>query len=208
MNFNDACRAVCEGRISFAQFAILTRSLWGYLAERMMRRWPPGPGVAIDDVTQDLLVAAWESFGRYDARRGVAVNKYVLFNAIDRAKKQLHRSRGAGQARDHGASRVPLPGRNWSVEDDRVVLGKAAKVVEIESLLDHKRTLEQYMAGLTREDRVVVEALVAAGSCGAAAVLIYNRYQDRLRLRLGSDEAAERYVVRVVERLGGKPPVA
>ena len=204
MTFNDACRAVSTGSISFAQFATITRSLWVYLANRMLKRWPPGPGVSVDDVTQDLLLSAWEAFGHYDQSRGVAVNRYVLFNAIDKAKKSLHRARGAGQERDHGRSRVPMPGRQSSIEDDSAMLGRAAKLIEIETLLDHKRALNQYMEGLSRDDRVVVEALVASGSCASAAILIYNRYQLRLRLRLGSDEAAHRYVVRVVERLGTK----
>lgn len=98
--------ALREGEISFASAVQATRKTWRGLAERLFYRWTLPSSIAIEDVEQELHLAMWEHVGKWDPKRGVGIGRYVIFNAMARAAKILHRERRAKGRK--GPSRHPI----------------------------------------------------------------------------------------------------
>jgi hypothetical protein len=105
-----------RGEISFDRLVAQTRADWRRLAEYVHRRWPLPPSISPDDVEQELLLGAWEAVGKWDPERGVALQSYVIWNAIARAQKWLHKQRRAGKRYGAAPSRHDLPLSTFSAE--------------------------------------------------------------------------------------------
>lgn len=88
-------KALHEGKMSFSAFARLTRRDWERLADALMQRWWPGPEVDREDVIQELLLAASVAIKKFEPGRS-DLHGYIVFNAMDKAKKWLVRCRGLG----------------------------------------------------------------------------------------------------------------
>src|SRR5689334_18110604 len=87
---------VRRGQQSFDAFAKETWSDWERLAQYLLRRWRVPAAVELDDVRSELLLAAWRAISKYDpARGGMTLDKFVVWCAISRAKRWIHRQRRA-----------------------------------------------------------------------------------------------------------------
>ena len=181
-----------RGRITFSQFAADTSKLWRVLAARLLNRWRPGHGVDEVDVEQELLVHAWLFVGRWDPQRGVRLDRYVLFNSIDKARKWLDRQRGRSK---QGVSRDPTLGVFDSVERDNPL----SYLIDIEELIYGADRAQRLLDSLDERQRIVAEALLTTRSAEAAALRIYEDAERRRELRLGSEQAARRMVRRVAK---------
>lgn len=91
--------AVFEGRVSFE--ALVEKEDWGRLAGDLLNRWPAPGWVDKEDVVQELLIGAYEKIWEFQPDRGVKIGRYVVWNAVDKAKKKIHKWRGA---KLHGSS--------------------------------------------------------------------------------------------------------
>lgn len=104
-----ACR---DGRMTFDELARRTRPNWEKLAQYLLRRWRSPTWVAdVEDVVQDLLLGAWVALKEWDPQHPAAapLKSYVIFNAVDKAKKRVHTLRKAKRRDDKAPSRHMVP---------------------------------------------------------------------------------------------------
>jgi len=193
--------AVREGRLTFDAFARNTRNEWRAMAASLHRRWKLGAWIDRQDVEQNLLLAAWLFIPKWDPTRGVSLATFVRWNAIDKAKKIIHRERGAilhGNA-DSNPSRVERA-VDLSLVDQDDEEGRTAKRFAAALAVDadqeqnvHKveRIEHAYNACRgSRERAAFVAVLAAEGDAVEAAMLIFNDPDQRLDCRMNSEEHA------------------
>jgi hypothetical protein len=92
---NEGLLAVLAGRETFDELVKRTRGYWRRLAGSIFRRWRQPMWVSPEDVEQDLLMWAWKFVWDFDPKRGTSIEKFVEYNAYDKAKKLAHRARKA-----------------------------------------------------------------------------------------------------------------
>lgn len=205
------------GQITFDEFARRTRSNRMQMARYLLKKWAAPLGVGLEDVEQELLVAIWQFLPKWDPTRGVGLERYIVFNAIDRAKKWLHKQRNAYRRDDKSAGRYE---RAFSTlvrdgQDDaegesyeRLVEKLLAVAPDVERLADRQeRELEELEAlavateRLTERDRYLVMALAeAGGDVELAAREVYADARSRLVLRLDSEASTRAAVRRALAR--------
>lgn len=210
----DRLISLREGAISFREFLRDTRNLWRYLAVKLLSAHNPGLGVGEDDVEQELLIGVWVFVGKWDPTRGVEIDRYVIFNASDKAKKWLDKQREAGG--EGNRTRAPVLGQSDSIELEMATRKEGSLGATIQqrlALADVARyriqpcsvELKRCLHNLKDAKRVVVDAMLETGNPYAAALYIYNHYPYRIRFELGSEQAAFRFVRRIVSRLCDDP---
>lgn len=195
----------------FEAFVRETSLVWQRFARYLSRRWRLPLGVDEEDVVQELLFAGWASLKKWDPGRGVPIDRYVRFNAIDKAKKWLHQQRNAYRRDGSAPSRVPTvftaferadeePGSAqerlaWVEPDQEMALAAADLRRELE------RAFEPLAIRLPFRDREALAAVAACGGCldSAADTIIADRALS-LALRVGSDDEAALVVRRSVSR--------
>lgn len=109
-SFAKPCADVLAKRISLDVFFRKTSPVWRAMAKQLSRKWKSSL-VREEDTYQNICLAVCVivASGRYDASRANPAD-YLVFNALDKAKKKLHKARGAklsGNA-DSNPSREPL----------------------------------------------------------------------------------------------------
>ena len=181
------------GRIDFAKFEQLTRHMWARFARIQLRRWRAPAYVTEQDLIQEMLVAVFAFTLKWDASHAVPVRRYVTWNAIDKARKWLHKQRRAGHEGGRGSSRFDLPVSSLMAEgvDERGdLLDRIAPPVEPsqESAAVYAQARRQY-AGLS----AVIHELERTGSVEAAAAKAVGHERSRNGLGVESvDEAREK----------------
>lgn len=220
--------ALREGRTSFAEFSADTEEAWTNFARYLMRKWRAPVGVDLEDVRQEILVAAWAAVREWEPGRGPSLRKYVVFCAIDKGKKWLHVQRRAGKKGDAARSRHPVSFAELGLEPDQeehllqqaplaedLAAGRQSAERAAARPFEHSaevaawrlgpergRALLRAIAGLDERDRVAVAAIAACeGDLDAAADMVASSVSSRLELMLGSDEAADRFVRGAAGRL-------
>lgn len=228
------------GFITFNQFARETHDDWTRMAAKMLRKWRCPPNAqSIDDVRQDLLLSCWmfatgrseivgyDEDGRvvfgdrdWDPARG-RLDEYVAWNATDKAKKKVHKARGAKlHDPDHEDSRVPRPFSSYGEEPDdaqavveRLLLdaGFFAAPEQERRLLEQERVEEvtEAASGVfplldTDEERVALLAFAIGGTVDEGADLLYGSVEDRLACELGSESEARRLVGGAVRKAAAR----
>lgn len=97
------------GRIDFGKFERETRHIWVRLARGILGRWRAPTYVTEQDLVQEMLIAAYSFTNKWDPKHSVPVRRYVVWNAIDKARKWLHKQRRAGHDGGRGRSGFDLP---------------------------------------------------------------------------------------------------
>ncbi len=99
---------LARGEITLETFLKVTHLDWTCVARSLLRRW--AAPVEVEDVVQDLCLAVVQFYPKYNSTRGVSLGKFLLFNASDKAKKQIHRYRDANTHRcaDKNKSRMTI----------------------------------------------------------------------------------------------------
>jgi len=110
-DFEKTLWDVYEGRATFEDLMRKDRERKHFrnLAASIMRRWNLPAWVGLEDVEQDLLVAAWKKLWDYEPGRGVTITGFLVYNAYDKAKKSAHKARGSirsGNKADSNPSRA------------------------------------------------------------------------------------------------------
>jgi DNA-directed RNA polymerase specialized sigma24 family protein len=135
---------------AFASFAKDTDPDWQAMAAHILRRWKTGPEVTPDDIVQELLMAAWSHIPKFDPSMGTDFGDYLVFNSMSRAKKWVHKKRGAilhGNS-DSNRSRIPFSLDAMTSEaNDRAgrlpeaLIGEATQESEFEREQTEKRAM-------------------------------------------------------------------
>jgi DNA-directed RNA polymerase specialized sigma24 family protein len=195
------------GRLTFGEFLRATRQDWERMGRYLMRRWVAPPGVELADVVQELHVGAYRAIGTYDPTRSANPTAYVVFSAIDKAKKWLHKQRGANL---HGNSDsapgvLPTPiswmaskgGEETGIERaERLWLHADAKA---ERVAETAQEWDQAVASAPEDVRVALLGLqLYQGEPRETARGLYADTRLRLVCRLGCEADAHRLVRRAV----------
>lgn len=215
-DFELSLMALRSGMIDFPAFVAETRAVWGRFARYLARRWRPPSGVEIADLEQEVLLSGWEAVRRWDPARGVPIDQYVTFQALDRAKKWLHTQRKALRRDDSAPSRAPMSFSSMGLEDAADVewlMGQQHERVDgwspsADARVEHRdratalrAAFAQAKRGLDYRDREALAAVEdAGGDLDAAVAVILADPGLCLAMRVGGPDAAENMVRAAVRR--------
>ncbi len=193
-SLDGALHLLRKGAMPFAEFQSCTHEVWWRLAAHLYRKWKPPTGVDVADVYQELLLAAWQFVGTWDSTREVSLERYVVWNASDKAKKALHKLRGA---RLSGSS-----DRNPSRGETLTLNGECRVEVSVDEdvLTSRYERAKEIAREVPIADAVVIIRLARTWSVQATAFELYSNPQTRLALRFGNERAAHRFVRGVLKR--------
>lgn len=204
---------VRDGRISFTEFVHETKSQFRAMAGYLARKWTPPTWMPVEDIEQELYLGAWHAIWDWEpiGNRHVTITRYVVWNAISDAKRELHKARGAklSGSPDRNPSRMETPLAAMH-EGEQLAINVLSAPPEQESLIvafeERESAIDRAIkACLTERERMVMIAVVNTESIEEGARVLYDDVDTRLKLRLGSEDAAERLVYRdaclVAERL-------
>lgn len=189
--FEATARAVYDGRLSFEEFAAQTRAKWDRLAYMIRRRWRQPGWVTQSDQVQDLLLGAWEAIWRWDERRTPRLEHYLVWNAVDRAKKRAHKARGASLHRgaDGNPGRIERPLAHYGEDVEDELVGRLAEPPQQDLLEEWQEMVADAAPACESEaELAVVAALAAERSLAGGARRLYR--DSELRLRCGIEDAA------------------
>lgn len=212
MSFGAALRALYEERITFERFVRETQQRWKRLAIYLRTRWKQPIWHSLEDVVQELLLGAWKCIKRFDPTRGTTLERYVVFNAVDVAKKACHRARGAklsGSA-DRNPSNLETTFSTYDEDTEKFVLDllheepnqhlHVERIEAIERARKHCETMVEHLA---------VGSLAKTQSVIMSADQLYADYRTRLACRFNNEDHALRVVSQaiadVAERMQGDP---
>lgn len=218
-NLETQCERVLDHRITFASFMRATKTEFTRMAKHLLRRWVPPTWMTPEDLVQELYLGAWIMFfgpTPFDPSRGVKLSKYIAWNAMGHAKRALHKARGAqlhGSA-DCNPSNIEKPFTAFD-RDDRegesfvdLLVADEPNAEQVMIVAETRsEAIERAMRSCnTARERVAIIALDQGGSVDGAGRVLYDDFDTRIALRLGSEEHATRYVTRaasaVADRLG------
>lgn len=208
--FEGQLREVRDGSKSFDAFARETRRTWERLAEYVAGRWRLPRWASTADILQELLAGAWRAIWEYDPKRakGATFPGYVIWNAVDAAKKQVHRWRGAKLHReaDRNPSRMDFSyGQVWGDNADRVVEERLAQGPEQEQAIERREASERALkAARTVREQHAIRVLADSGSLAEGAMRLYADPTARRECRLSNEREAVRVVVDAAYAVAGR----
>lgn len=204
-----------EGERYFPIFLTETDDIWRRFARYLCRRWRPPLGVDEQDVVHELMLAGWMAVRRWDPERGTTIDRFVRYNAIDKAKKWLHKQRDSYRRDGSAPSRAPTvfsaferPDEEAGAAQDRLAWVGPELLEARLAARDFERELVQAFGevsgSLPYRDRECLAAVaLAGGSLEEAAEALYEDASARLALRFGSEEDAHLAVRRAVSKVIG-----
>ncbi len=216
-NLETQCAKVLAHSITFAAFVDATRVEFTRMAKHLLRRWIPPAWMVPEDLIQELYLGAWLTlFGThpFDPARGIPLAKYIMWNAMSHAKRALHKARGAklsGSA-DRNPSHIEKPlssfGHDAEAGDhilDQLISDEPlAEQIMIMAESREEAVDKAMRACSTARERVAIIALEQGGDVDAAGRVLYDDFDTRIALRLGSEDHATRYVTRAATRVATK----
>lgn len=193
-----------DGRITFDALARATRRDFERMAAYLLRRWTAPAWYVLEDVAQELLLGAWLTMWDWSEAMG-GLKRFVVFGAMCRAKRELHRARGAklSGSPDRNPSRIEYPLSSYGEEGDGEAMADALLAVEADAeafLIAREDAVEGVRAAIdacdTEVERAVILAIAEAGGLAEGALAVYNDDDARVSLRLVSAEHAEKFMLR------------
>lgn len=211
---NELLQAVRCGRVSFALFERRTRPIWRNMAESLLRRWKGPIAVSVDDVVQELLlgvwifVAHWEPHRRDSQGHPITLERFVVFNSMDKAKKWLHQQRNAYRRDDKSPSRIErcfssYGGRSSDDYDpEQALLDRVAEApVAEEAIIERETARIHVLEALARTPSEHLPAMAAIARTGDIDLAAQYLAAQPVAFVLGYDTPndAHRAVVRALK---------
>ena len=198
----DAMYFACQnGTITFEQLVEQTDMRWKNAAGYLAKRWTPPGWFTCEDLKQEVVLGVWEVLWKYEDGRGPSFARFVAWNAMGRAKRKLHKARGAtlhGREDSNPSRHEPI-----ATEHDYARL-----IDDGDQEFQASRTEATARALAICEtplERASLIALSAKPSFAAAAHALYNDDISREQFQLKNVEHAHRAIVRcatsIAERL-------
>lgn len=212
VDFRAQAVALYAGRTTFQEFALATRAHWERLALYIARRWRAPEWHSVEDVVQELLLGAWVSVWNYDPAKSVSgdIASYLVWNAVDKAKKKQHKARGAtlhgnaDGATGHALAERPISARERPEDWLDVMLNEPPTQEEVVEARERVEMLEAVCE--TQREIAAIRALIGAGSLAQGAERLYEDKDSCRRLSIATPADAARAVVEtaygVAARLG------
>jgi hypothetical protein len=197
MRLEDLLLQVRAGDMTFAEMVRASKKTWENHAQYIARRWRGPNWHGLEDLEQELLLGAWRAIWDYDPTvpNAPTIDRYVIWNAVDRAKKRQHKARAV---RLHGnpdgeKSRFDMPAGSFSSGD----ITESMESPATQEL--HLGQIEHALSACrTRRERLAIRTLAQTGSVLHAASALYEDEGARRVLGVGSPRAAGRAVRRAV----------
>ncbi len=178
-----------------------------------MRRWSTPVWLSVEDVEQDVTLAAWLAVERYSEEIGaahdVSLRGYVAYNAYDAAKKKIHKARlGRRPHRGEGSEKSRFEFTASSFNSAEGGDERESPLDRVSTLPDQddsaaRRLLFQKLVVAedgSRSARVLMAlAEVAGESVEAAGMALYSDPDARVFYGLNNEDAAIALVARVVD---------
>lgn len=196
--FAAAVRAAHAGTINFNRFAATSMPKWRAIAREFYQSWVLPAWVGVEDVLQELLLAAWKAIREYDASRdvngaGASIDRFVEW----RARKALSRAMAKASGLTlHRPAKAPAWFRvEQSVDSDSPILLNAAEEPEQERAIDEPRERAHRFAVLddlaeNPRQRVALHLIEEYGSLEEAARAINGSVDARLAFKVSTLEEA------------------
>jgi hypothetical protein len=211
-------RELKEERIDFGRFVVETRREYRAMATYLFRRWNPPDWFTLEDAEQEMYLDTWRKFyggeddehpfPRYN-ENGVSLVRWVVYGAMSIAKREVHRARKAklsGSA-DRNPSRFELSISSVFGDDagalvDMILAQPPAAERELSAEEERRSSvLEHLRACQNAKEKLSILAIREAKSLDGASRVLYDDDALRIRLRLGSEEIAERFVAKHAARV-------
>jgi DNA-directed RNA polymerase specialized sigma24 family protein len=196
MTFESQLQDLLNGHITADKFFRDTAEIWKRMAKHLLRRWSSPAWVDVEEISQELMIGAWRCIWNFEPTFGTTLTRYVAWNAMDYAKKKLHRMRGAklsGSA-DRNPSRYEIPFTAFDVTFEWLE-GKLTTDGEQQDTIEQKENLQHALhACETQAERTIIQALHVTGSIEKAAELIDSERDMRFECMFTSSEQAP-YIV-------------
>lgn len=177
-----------DGRMPSGRFYANTHALWERIARSLLRRWSAPKWVTIEDLAQELRLGAWDAVWRYEPAyaAGGTIGRFVIWNAIDHAKKKLHKMRGAklsGDA-DRNPSRFETPLSTMSATATTEWLEGLLTVGPTQHALYEQHEAEERAQRVCINDveRSALRAFAETEDLVQAAVMLYSDEESRKAL--------------------------
>lgn len=197
---NDALLRVRLGQMSFDAFARASLENWRGRARGLLRAWKVPAWLTLDDVVQDLLIAAWRLVAGWNPLLGTTIEEFVVWNAVDIAKKRIHKAR-LGKRPHRGEEKMrscfERPASSMGREGEEESAGEhifdrlAAPSDQHETLVLRRACGDAKASSTTMQELIAVQAIeVMDGDVIAAASLLYEDVDARFICELGSERQA------------------
>lgn len=194
-----SAKSLFLGRITFNQFLVETNQDWQQIAKTLLSKWPAP--IEVEDVKQELMLWAWVFFDRFDPNRGVDLGRYLVFNAIDKAKKSIHVARGANRHGNADQSKSRLP----KLYDDLTLNSceDCSNWLDLNNGVDHRQdTITEAKEIVSKipgkhGQKIGLCFLVSGGDIASVSSLVYEDPVLRGVYRLSSEESAKQLTKKV-----------
>ncbi len=189
---------------AFSVFATATQVDWEKLAGSILRRYKVGPDVAIEDVIQELLTACYKYMSGFDATRGTQFADFLVFQSMARAKKWVHRARGANLHNpDRNKSRLPIKLEDLlaTADGQSNALPNALRVpADQESILAASRVRDVAMRSLRtlREYEAFNAFWEAGGDITEATNMLVEDLEQMRALKITGEDQARSIILKTV----------
>lgn len=194
-----------EGRSTYEEFALATRRRWESMAAWLMRRWRVPGWVEPIDVVQELLLGAWVGVWAYEPGRGTrSLSEHVVYTACDKAKKKMHKARGAklhGNP-DNEDGHLDVPYSHFGEAGERMLEATLAGPPTQEEVAVRRQRVRRALAMCESvEEILVLQALDEADSVEGGVELVLGSEDAKRLLQVQDEVDAARVVVRVAGAL-------
>jgi DNA-directed RNA polymerase specialized sigma24 family protein len=191
------------GEIEFDEFTRATEREWSALAAELLGRYEVPAAVGIDDVRQELLLAAWNATRRW-GEGGISLKSWCVMQASNYAKGFIHRQRGALRHRGTAPSRHPVALSSFSEEREERVLAARVQAPTQERDFSRKETINAaIMRAESSDDALALLAVFRMESVDDGARLLYDDKKMRrgcgLKTRTEARALVRRALTRAVE---------
>jgi hypothetical protein len=222
--FRQYVRSHYRGEMQLSECLKLVQPTLLPMATSLRRRWTPSAAFDVEDVQQEMMLALVTALQKYRARWGnstVARDKkgpradlgnYCMYYIHDKAKKRLHKERGAnlhGNS-DKNKSRIP----KFFDDVSRPKMGDAPRAIEtvVKALVvapvqdaaveNHEvwtRILRKSKSSAVKWGMLALQH--ANGEKVLAAKALYSDPKVRLHLQLGCERDAEKVIAKAWDHL-------
>jgi len=232
-NLERMLKRVRAGEIGFGEFVAGTRAEYRAMTVYLMRKWQTPEWFVASDVEQELYLETWRRIDRFDPERKtksgkpMTLQRYVVFNAMAAAKREMHIARGVtisgSPDKKPGCFEISFTKlvNDYTADTfnhdhiagmkltENLHAARSEENQDLEALAEAEEVRQAATAALkaceTMNERYAILAIREAGSLDNASSVLYDDIDHRLDLRLGSEDKAERFVMKhaaaVAERM-------
>ena len=201
---------LAKGRLNWNQFVVRTDADWTRLAKKQLKRFKVLPAaVELDDIKQELLIAAYNAYSVWTPDGGQPLHRWVVLQSVQRCMDWINKQRRSYKQRCNEPSRIHVSveaiNERQPIPLDNPYDGFAVVDAVQEEFVDIKRRAEKMTAAAkakatTKLDRACFDALLRAFyDVDEAGRLLRADVSLRLSARLGSNADATRAIQRAIQ---------